>query len=153
MWYLDHWCRRRGCRGCNRTPKSFVLVKIREKSHKIRKKILWNPGKSLRTSKIPWKYEQKWRPTCFDLKITAPKLTQTAIFWRSHGARIYVKSFFLEVKYFSGKFGTILWFTYSFLWFIKTGEKAGQPSNFYQRPRGYKVSTRRCLFYSMLWLQ
>jgi len=29
-----HWCRRRGCRGCKRTPKSFDLVKIRAKSLK-----------------------------------------------------------------------------------------------------------------------
>ena len=36
---------------------------------------------------------------------------------------------------------------------IKTGEKAGQPSNFHQRPSWHKVSTRRCLFHSMPWLQ
>jgi len=34
----------------------------------------------------------------------------------------------------------------------KTGEKAEQLSNF-QRSRGYKVSSRRCLFHSMPWLQ
>jgi len=31
-----HWCRRRGCRGCNGTSKTLDLVKIREKSLKIR---------------------------------------------------------------------------------------------------------------------
>jgi len=30
-----HWCRRRGCRGCKRTPKSFDLLKIWAKSLKI----------------------------------------------------------------------------------------------------------------------
>jgi len=31
----DHWCRRRGYRGCKRTPKSFDFVKIRAKFFKI----------------------------------------------------------------------------------------------------------------------
>jgi len=34
-YFLRQWCRRRGCRECKRTPKSFDLVKIREKSLKI----------------------------------------------------------------------------------------------------------------------
>jgi len=36
--HLLHWSRRRGCRGCNFTPKSFDLVKIREKCEEIRAK-------------------------------------------------------------------------------------------------------------------
>jgi len=32
----NQWCRRRGCRVCKSTPKSFDLVKIRAKSLKIR---------------------------------------------------------------------------------------------------------------------
>ena len=31
---MGQWCRRRGCRGCKRTPKSFDLSTIREKSTK-----------------------------------------------------------------------------------------------------------------------
>ena len=31
----QNWCRRRGCRGGNRTPKSFDLMKIRAKSEEI----------------------------------------------------------------------------------------------------------------------
>ena len=34
----SHWCRRRRCRGCNRTPKTFDLVKIWAKSLEIREK-------------------------------------------------------------------------------------------------------------------
>jgi len=32
---LRQWCRRRGCRGCKRIPRSFDFLKIREKSLKI----------------------------------------------------------------------------------------------------------------------
>jgi len=37
---LKHWCRRRGCRGCKHTPKSFDLSKIQRKSLKIWAKTL-----------------------------------------------------------------------------------------------------------------
>jgi len=59
-------------------------------------KNLWEP------SKTPCKSEPKWRPTCFDLKITAPLLT-----WNGAGLtwRLFWRSVFL--KYFSGKFGRI----------------------------------------------
>jgi len=42
------WCRRRGCRECKRTPKSFDLLKIRAKSLKIRAKSLKIWAKSLK---------------------------------------------------------------------------------------------------------
>jgi len=35
---VKYWCRKRGCKRCNRTPRSFELVKIRAKSTKIRAK-------------------------------------------------------------------------------------------------------------------
>jgi len=41
------WCRRRVCRRCKRTPKSFDLLKIREKSLKIWAKSLKIQTKSL----------------------------------------------------------------------------------------------------------
>ena len=37
---LTHWCRRRGCRECKHTPKSFDLVKTLAKSFKRRAKSL-----------------------------------------------------------------------------------------------------------------
>ena len=92
--HWSHWCRRRGC------WKNFDLVKIRQ-----------NPIKSglnlWEHSKTPRKSEQKWRPTCFDLNIMAPEMTWRAFFWRSHGARIDMKSFFLEVTYFEVFFGQV----------------------------------------------
>jgi len=56
------WCRKRGCRGCKRTPKSFDLVKIRQNLCKIRVtmgKICDKLCKSVKT----WKSGQKWRTT------------------------------------------------------------------------------------------
>jgi len=47
--FESHWCMRRRCRGCNHTPKSFHLVKIREKSHRIREKFSKIREKALRT--------------------------------------------------------------------------------------------------------
>jgi len=42
------WCRRLGCRGCKRTPKSFDLLKIQAKSLKIWAKSLKIWAKSLK---------------------------------------------------------------------------------------------------------
>jgi len=80
----DHWRRRRGLRGCKRTPKSFDLVKILAKSMKIRAKS-WESGQNLgKPSQNPWKYLgkngtqrglrkmapnvvwEKWHPTWFE---------------------------------------------------------------------------------------
>jgi len=63
--FFEQWYRT-GFRGCKRTPKSFDLAKNRERCLKIR-------VKSLKTFTTPWKYEQKWRPTSFDLKKMAPR--------------------------------------------------------------------------------
>ena len=102
------WCMRRGCRGCNRTPKCIDLVKIWAKSLKIQAKsmeiwAMWkssrNPWKSVQT---PKKYAQKWRPTCFDLIKMAPNVLWfekmwPKITWTSHK----------WPKNFSGNFGEI----------------------------------------------
>ena len=47
--------------------------------------IWWKSGQNLwQSSKTLWKSEQKWRPTCLDLKIMAPELTWKAfeVTWR-----------------------------------------------------------------------
>ena len=73
-----HWCRRRGCRGCKRTPKSFDLLKIWAKSLKIWAKSLKIWAKTGQNPQISrqnlWKSEQKWRPTLFDFKYGAQRL-------------------------------------------------------------------------------
>jgi len=57
----NQWCRRRGCRGCKRTPKSLDLLKIRAKSLKMLAIILKIFGKFPENlSKIP-KYLGKIR--------------------------------------------------------------------------------------------
>ena len=45
--YYYHWCRRRWCKGCNRTPKTFDLVKIHAKSVEIWAKFVKTFAKSL----------------------------------------------------------------------------------------------------------
>jgi len=54
----NRWCRRRGC---ERTTNALIWGKSGKNQWKSSK----NPWKSGQT---PQKYEQKWRPTCFDLK-------------------------------------------------------------------------------------
>ena len=49
-----------GSRGCKRNPKSFDLVKIREKSLEIWAKSLKIFTKSLKIWANSWKYEQEW---------------------------------------------------------------------------------------------
>jgi len=51
---LYHWCRRRGCRECNRTPKTFNLVKIPTKSVEIWAKYVKTFAKLLY---VPWFYK------------------------------------------------------------------------------------------------
>ena len=60
---VTQWCRRRGCRGCKRTPKSFDLVKIHGNPSKICEnlhQIPENLGKNGAQRGLIWK---KWRPT------------------------------------------------------------------------------------------
>jgi len=80
-----HWCRRWGCRGCNCTPKSFDIVKIRAKSHKIRENPL-NSGTF-------------WT-----------QMALNTLWFENNGARIDMKSIFLGghcFEVFSGRFGSI----------------------------------------------
>jgi len=50
--------------------------------------IWWKSGQNLaEPSKTPWKSEQKWRPTCFDLKVMAPELTWRAFY--SFGGQVF----------------------------------------------------------------
>jgi len=69
-----HWCRRRGC---NLTPKSFDLVKIQAKSHKIQ-------ATSLRTF---WNSLKIWAKMALHM------------LWFENGARIDMKSLFLEITW------------------------------------------------------
>jgi len=75
-----------GCRGCKCTPKSFDLVKIREKSQGRLGKSVQTFTKSLKIWANSWKFEQEWRPA-------APKIT-----WRA---------FFLEVTFYGDFFGYV----------------------------------------------
>jgi len=45
---MKQWCRRRGCSGCNRTPKRFDIVKIQAKSGEIWAKSVKIFAKSLK---------------------------------------------------------------------------------------------------------
>jgi len=99
-----HWYGRRARRGCKSTPKSFDLVKIREKSFEIRQN-LWEPSKTPRNlskndAKL-WKSEQKWRPALI-WKQWRPELTWTGF---SHGARFDIKSFFWRSGVFQASLG------------------------------------------------
>jgi len=74
-WYVRYarWCRRRVCRGCNRTPQSIDFEKP-GKSPQPLGKIFEN------LHKLPENLSKKWRPTCFDLKKMAPELKWRALF-------------------------------------------------------------------------
>ena len=65
-WYCyeKQWCWRWGCRGCKRTPKSFDLLKIRE----------------------------KWRPMLFDFKKWRPMFAwkHETLFWRLHQKEVFM---------------------------------------------------------------
>jgi len=74
--FPEHLCRRRGCGGCKRDPKTFDLVKIREKSLKIR-------AKSRKFGQNVWIPSQN-RCMCFDFTNMAPKSNKVqTFFWRS----------------------------------------------------------------------
>ena len=82
-----------GAGGATAPPKVLIRWKFGKKPIESGKNPL-KSGKNLcEPSQTFWKYKQKWRPTCFDLK---------------NGARIDMKSFFLEVSFFRtslGEFG------------------------------------------------
>jgi len=122
---LKHWCRRRGYTGCKRTPKSFGLFKIREKSLKIREKswtILENSRKIwAKSMKMLAKYLKFWENY---LKVRLEMPLNVVWFWCSGAQRgkNHMKTFFWRLypknnlcgrkfshkdlpKRFSGKFG------------------------------------------------
>jgi len=88
---LHHWCRKRGCK---RTPKSFDLVKIREKSLKIREKFveIWTKSLKAFTKSLKMWANPSWKD-------------------EQNGAQNNMKSFFWRslsfMDFFSGKFGRI----------------------------------------------
>jgi len=76
-----HWCRRRGLH-----PQKFWFGEY--------------PGNKIRTKSLRtfWNYLKIWgkmAPNMFWFENKLPELTWKAFFWRSHGARIDMTSFFV----------------------------------------------------------
>jgi len=104
--YYTQWCRRRGCRWCKRTPKSFDLVETRLKSLKIR-------AKSVKTFANSLQLRAKMAPNVCDLKEIAPnvlsfekmapKITRRRFFFGGHPKC----SLHAQKNNFSGKFEEI----------------------------------------------
>jgi len=84
--YYTQWCRRRGCRWCKRTPKSFDLVETRLKSLKIR-------AKSVKTFANSLQLRAKMAPNVCDLKEIAPNVLS----FEKMAPKITRRRFFLEV--------------------------------------------------------
>jgi len=73
---------------CNPTPKLFIWWKSRQNLIKSGQNPLKSGQNLWEPSKTPWKSEQKWRPTYFDLKIMAHELTWRA-FLEGHFCLIF----------------------------------------------------------------
>jgi len=84
FFILVHWCRRRGCGGCKRTPKVLIWWKLGQNLRKFVKNL--------------WKSSQNCC-TCFDFTKMAPK--KIIFFWK-------FMHWFTYFRAIEGKFGEVL---------------------------------------------